>query len=125
MLDGMTDETRLNAHPVGEIDRRDGAIVVHLVGELDLYNAPEVREALLKVCQEQPQRLVIDLAEVDFVDSTALGVLIEARTRLPNRKSFLLASPGRETHRALSISGLDQHLAVHETVDAALEAAVD
>ena len=34
-------------------------------------------------------------AEVDFVDSTALGVLIEARARLANRQSFLLAAPGR------------------------------
>jgi anti-sigma B factor antagonist len=121
----MTDESRLNAHPVGGVERRSGAIVIHLVGELDLYNAPELREALLKLCEEQPERLVVDLEEVDFIDSTALGVLIEVRTRLANRRTFLLAAPGRETHRALTISGLDQHLAVHATVDAALEAAVD
>ena len=47
---------------------------------------------------------------MDFVDSTALGVLIEARAKLENRQAFLLAAPGLETHRALTISGLDQHL---------------
>ena len=119
---GMTDESRLNEHPVRGIDRRNGAVVIHLAGELDLYNAPEVRSALLELCSEQPERLVIDLGEVDFVDSTALGVLIEARTKLDDRETFLLAAPGLETHRALSISGLDQHLAVHETVEAALAA---
>lgn len=118
----MGDESRLSDHPVGAIDRQNGAVVVRLVGELDLYNAPEVRAALLQICAEQPERLVVDLGEVDFVDSTALGVLIEARTRLDNRRSFLLASPQLETHRALTISGLDQHLSVHETVEAALEA---
>ena len=118
----MTDETKLNEHPVGGIDRRNGAVVVHLVGELDLYNAPEVRTALLEVCAGQPERVVIDLAEVEFVDSTALSVLIEARTKLENRQSFLLASPGLETHRALTISGLDRHLSVHETVESALAA---
>lgn len=121
----MGDETRLNEHPVGGIDRQNGAVVVHLVGELDLYNAPEVRKALLELCAEQPERLVVDLAEVDFVDSTALGVLIEARTKLANRHAFLLASPRLETHRALTISGLDQHLSVHDTVDAALAAKFD
>ena len=127
MLGGGTnvsEETRLNAHPVGGIERRNGAVVVRLVGELDLYNAPEVRAALLEVCAEQPERLVVDLGEVDFVDSTALGVLIEARTKLANRQSFLLASPGLETHRALTISGLDQHLSVHDTVESALAATV-
>ncbi len=120
----MTDETKLNEHPVAGIDRRDDGVVIRLVGELDLYNAPEIRQALLEVCSEQPGRLVVDLAEVDFVDSTALGVLIEARAKLENRQAFLLAAPGRETHRALTISGLDRHLAVHETVAAALAAPI-
>jgi anti-sigma B factor antagonist len=125
MLDGsVSDESRLNEHPVAGIERRNGAVVVHLVGELDLYNAPEVRAALLEVCAEEPERLVIDLGQVDFVDSTALGVLIEARTKLANRRAFLLAAPGLETHRALQISGLDQHLSVHETVDDALASSV-
>jgi len=125
MLRTVTDESRLNEHPVAGVDRRNGAVVVHLVGELDLYNAPEMRTALLELAAEQPERLVVDLAEVDFVDSTALGVLIEARTKLENRQSFLLAAPGLETHRALTISGLDQHLGVHESVDSALAAPIE
>jgi anti-sigma B factor antagonist len=120
----MTDESKLNEHPVAGIDRRATGVVVRLVGELDLYNAAEVRAALLEICAEQPGRLVVDLTEVDFVDSTALGVLIEARSKLENRQSFLLAAPGRETHRALTISGLDRHLAVHDSVEAALAAQI-
>ncbi len=120
----MGDETNLNEHPVKDVERRDGAVIVHLTGELDLYNAPAVRTALLELCSEQPSRLVVHLGDVDFVDSTALGVLIEARTKLENRQSFFLASPGLETHRALTISGLDQHLAVHDTVESALSAPI-
>src|SRR3954466_1615723 len=105
--------------PVAGVDRTDGATVVRLGGELDLYNAHTVRETLIACCEEAPDRLVVDLSEVKFIDSTALGVLIEARTRMANRKSFLLAAPGLETRRALEISGLDRHFAVHETLDAA------
>ena len=119
-----TGERSLNEHPVAGIEHRDGAAIIHLAGELDLYNAPEVRTALLEMCAAQPERLVVDLGDVSFIDSTALGVLIEARTQLANRRSFLLAAPGLETHRALAISGLDQHLAVHESVDSALSAEV-
>jgi len=120
----LGEESRLNQPPIGGIERRNGAVVIHLVGELDLYSAPEVRANLLGLCAEQPERLVVDLAEVDFVDSTTLGVLIEARTKLENRRSFLLAAPRLETHRALMISGLDQHLPVHETVEDALAASL-
>jgi anti-sigma B factor antagonist len=110
--------------PVAGITRDDGSVVVSLAGELDLYNAHEVREALLECCAESPDRLVVDLSGVKFIDSTALGVLIEARTRLENRRGFLLAAPGLETKRALEISGLDRHFAVHDSLDAALAAAV-
>jgi len=112
----------LGEHPVSSVDRVDGALVVHLVGELDLYNAPNLREALSTLAAEEPNRVVIDLAEVEFVDSTALGVLIEVRSRLHEPRGFLLAAPGVETHRALQVSGLDRHLGVHATVEEALQA---
>ena len=101
-----------------------GACVVTLGGELDLYNAESVRKALLEAVADSPERIVVDLGEVEFIDSTALGVLIEARTKLDNGRAFLLASPGVETRRALEISGLDRHFAVHGTVSEALVAKV-
>ena len=111
-------------NPVTGIERNGSSVVVSVAGELDLYNAQALREALLSCCEEAPERLVVDLSEVTFIDSTALGVLIEGRTRMPNRRAFLLAAPGLETRRALEISGLDRHFVVHESLDEALAAAV-
>ncbi len=108
--------------PVVGVEEHDGAVVVRLSGELDLYNAHSVREELLAAADREPERLVVDLSELTFIDSTGLGVLIEARTRLPNRRAFLLAAPGLETRRALEISGLDRHFAVHASLDEALAA---
>jgi anti-sigma B factor antagonist len=105
------------------VDRRDGGVVLSLAGELDLYNAEEVRSALLDACAEEPEVLVVDLEGVSFIDSTALGVLVEARSLMADRKGFRLAAPGLETRRALEVSGLDQHFLVHDTVPEALEAA--
>lgn len=107
---------------VAGVDQRDGTVVVSLTGELDLYNAEEVRGALLDACATEPQALVVDLEEVRFIDSTALGVLIEARSRLADRSGFRLAAPGLETRRALEVSGLDRHFLVHDTVAEALAA---
>ena len=108
--------------PVSGVEQDNGATIVRLAGELDLYNAHLVREALLDVCAAKPERVVVDLGDVTFVDSTALGVLIEASKALENRRAFLLASPGLETRRALEVSGLDRHFTVLDSVEAALAA---
>lgn len=108
--------------PVAGIENRDGGVVVSLTGELDLYNAEAVRAALLECCADEPALLVVDLEQVKFIDSTALGVLIEARSRMANRSAFRLASPGLETRRALEVSGLDRHFSVHESTGAAFAA---
>jgi anti-sigma B factor antagonist len=110
--------------PIAAIDRNDSSVVVALAGELDLYNAHVVRDALLDCCSESPERLVVDLSEVKFIDSTALGVLIEVRSRMSNRRAFLLASPGLETRRALEVSGLDRHFSVHRSRAEALKASL-
>jgi anti-sigma B factor antagonist len=112
----------LREHPVREVVEQNGAVLVRLGGELDVYNAGVVREALVDAARRTCERVVVDLEAVDFVDSTLLGVLAESRTHLANRRAFLLASPGMAVRRALEVSGLDRHFEVHETVDSALDA---
>lgn len=117
----MDDEARrLRDQPVQGVVEHGRSIVVRLAGELDLYNAPMMREALFAVLESEPEQLVIDLAEVAFVDSTALGVLLETRSRLVRSESLVLAAPGVETRRTLQVSGLDRHITVADSVDAAL-----
>jgi anti-sigma B factor antagonist len=106
--------------PVVEISENGGAVVVRVAGELDLYNAPVLRSKLVECATRNPKRLVVDLGSVTFIDSTALGALIEARRTLADKTGFALASPGLEVRRALEISGLDRHFAVHASVEDAL-----
>jgi anti-sigma B factor antagonist len=120
----VTDAGGLHEPPVAGVEERDGAVVVHLAGELDLYNAHLVRDELIAAAGREPERLVVELSRLTFIDSTGLGVLIEARTRMSNRRAFLLVGPGLEARRALEISGLNRHFAVHDTLDEALSTAV-
>ena len=108
--------------PVKDVTSANGAVVVRLTGELDLYKAERLRDALFGASAAQPDRLVVDLSDVAFMDSTALGVLVEARSRLERRDAFVLAAPGLETRRALQRSGLDRHFAVRDSLEDALTA---
>jgi anti-anti-sigma factor len=104
---------------VRAVETRDDAVVVSLAGELDLYNADEVRRGLADAIGTGKGRVVVDLAAVDFLDSTALGAFVEARAK-GDRTEILLAGPRLETRRTLQVSGLDRHLPVHDSVAAAL-----
>ena len=113
----------LREPPVRSTEQRDGAVILRLGGELDLYNAEEVRSALIDAIDAGIARIVVDMSEVEFVDSTALGVLIEARSKI-GRDGLILAAPQAATRRTLAVSGLDRHLPVHDSVDSALAAGV-
>jgi anti-sigma B factor antagonist len=109
---------RLREPPVRGSEAVGAAVVVHLQGELDLYNAEELRSTLAETIAGGPARIVIDLADVEFVDSTALGVLLEAHARLAPG-TLQLARPRLETRRALQVSGLDRRLPVFDSIDQA------
>jgi anti-sigma B factor antagonist len=102
------------------VERHDTSVVVRLAGELDLYNSAEVREAIERAGAETPARLVADLTEVTFVDSTMLGSLVEAQKSLPEGTRLLLAGPTSDVRRALDVSGLARHFDVRESVADAL-----
>ena len=107
--------------PIVGLAERGDALVLSLTGELDLYTAPALREALRGAVERSPARLVVDLGGVTFIDSTALGALVEARSRLARDDAFALAAPGLEVRRALEVSGLDRHFSVHERIETAIE----
>jgi anti-sigma B factor antagonist len=119
---GATPLSQLGSHadPVLRVSESGDAVVVALTGELDLYNTPTLREALRGAAAREPRRLVVDLSEVTFVDSTVLGAFVEARAALGGGHAFVLAAPGLEVRRALEVSGLDSLFAVRDTVESAL-----
>jgi len=56
-------------------DVNDSSVVIRVEGDLDVYTAPRLKEALVEAAA-RGKRLVLDLSEVHFIDSTALGVLV-------------------------------------------------
>ena len=54
----------------------ESVAVVDVEGEVDIYSAPQFKEVLLQGIEEGASRIIVDLAKVTFIDSTALGVLV-------------------------------------------------
>lgn len=83
--------------------------VVSICGEADLHNAPEMERELLEVLQLGGSSVVVDFAEVGFIDSTVLGLLLRYQPRFRDRGGDLvLVSDDRRILRTLEITGLDR-----------------
>jgi anti-sigma B factor antagonist len=106
--------------------RRDPpAAVVALVGEHDAYSAQRL-ENELAVLLEANQRVVVDLRDASFIDSTTLSVLLAARRRAEESSlGFALVLHDRDftqVHQILELTGLDRSFAVCGKLEDALDA---
>jgi anti-sigma B factor antagonist len=92
-------------------------------GELDLYAAPELKRRLASAIDAGKTRIVVDLTDASFMDSTALGVLLGALKRLRVRDGTLAVASEQPTIlRILEVTGMNQVLDLHKTADDALTA---
>ncbi len=97
----------------------DGArLLFKLRGSLDLATAPTVRAALSEATETGTQDLIVDLTQLEFLDSTGLGVLIGAHRRAAERGGSLrlVVSEG-PILRLLNITGLIAVFAVYHTLE--------
>jgi anti-anti-sigma factor len=81
-------------------------------GELDLATAPQL-EAVVLEALDAGGRVLVDLHELDFMDSTGVRVLVAAHTRAEgDRERFAIVRPprGSEVARIIEVSGLDAEL---------------
>jgi anti-sigma B factor antagonist len=94
-----------------------GGLVVHVQGQVDLYVAPDLKERLVDAIDRADGRVVVDVTESTFLDSTAISTLVSAHRRAARRGGrVVLVSTSDEIARTLSITGLDAILDVVESV---------
>ncbi len=95
--------------------------VIQLGGEVDLYTAPEFKERLVELIENGKTKIVVDLSEATFIDSTTLGVLVGGVKRLrPAGGSLALVCSDQNITKIFEITGLDRVFPIHATRDEAL-----
>jgi anti-sigma B factor antagonist len=103
-----------------------GHYVIAARGEIDLFTAPELKQVITEVIESGERRVAIDLSEVSFLDSTALGVLIGAVKRLRSRGGALaVVNTDSSIAKTFKITGRDQIFTIVSSRAEALEALDD
>ena len=110
-----------NASAADPTPERDSSNVLPLKGEIDLHVSPSVTASLNSMIEKKPQRLVVDLSDVSYIDSAGLAALIGAMQKVEGYGGKFLLAGLQETVRSIfEISRLDQVFQIFPDADAAL-----
>jgi anti-sigma B factor antagonist len=103
---------------------RSDLAVVTLGGEVDYEVSPQLRTRIVRAIKEGRRRLVLDLTDVTFIDSTAIGVIAGAVERLDEAGggSLAVVCTHEKVLQILEITGLDSVITLYRSRDEAVSA---
>ncbi len=64
-------------------------ILLDISGEIDLYNAPQLKDIINKYIEEKKYNIIINLAKVNYIDSSGIGALISSLANLKKYQGSL------------------------------------
>ncbi len=101
----------------------DGKTIVAVGGEIDVYTAPKLRDKITELVGQGSYHLVVDMQQVEFLDSTGLGVLVGGLKKVrAHSGSLQLVCNQDRLLKIFRITGLAKVFVIHETADEALAA---
>jgi anti-anti-sigma factor len=110
------------AETVLSAESRGDSMVITIHGDLDIVTSPRLDETLTRA-QNTHQRVILDFTDVDFLDTSALAVIVGHWKKLEAAGGMLALAGARYRYtKTLWITGLADKLTLHETVAEALDA---
>jgi len=97
--------------------------VVSVAGEIDVYTAPQLREKLVELVDAGNHDIAVDMREVDFLDSTGLGVLVGTLKRVKSADgSLTLVCSQERILKIFRITGLERVFTIVSSIEEATDA---
>jgi anti-anti-sigma factor len=109
------------------IEKVDGVPIAHLREDIDASNASVAQQELADALGPDALSLVVDLGDIQYMDSAGIDMLLRLSDRLDHRRAKLIVviPDGSQLKRLVSIVGLPRAIAVHSTLPDALEEAAE
>ena len=106
--------------------RKDGHVVIEVMGEVDMYTEPRLRELFIDLVNSGEYKLIVSLEKVEFFDSGGLGVLTGGLKRVrAHDGSLSLVCTAERILRIFRATGLSKVYPIFDTVEEALTAGGD
>ncbi len=101
--------------------RKNDVVIISLSGSLEIGKQAKLKEEIQKLIPGDTKQLVLDIAQVDFIDSTCLGAFVALSRTLKQKNGDLkIAAATEEVKSILQITRLDKVFQIYNTVDEAV-----
>jgi len=95
----------------------DRKCTIEISGEIDIYSGPDFRTRLYSIISEEEKDLVLDLCNLNYIDSMGLGILVGALKRVKEQKhDIIILNPQNTVRKLFRITGLDKVFVIKENV---------
>ena len=83
--------------------------IIETIGDIDIASSKDLKEVLVNKFQEKEQDIILDFTQLNYIDSTGLGIIIGAYGRMEESgKNLSIVHPKESIKRLLTITGLDK-----------------
>ncbi|MDH5721027.1 MAG: STAS domain-containing protein [Spirochaetia bacterium] len=101
----------------------EGNVIIDIEGEIDLYNAPEVKETIKKLIDDKKLKIIVNLSKVSYIDSSGIGALISAVTALKKEQGYLkLVNVYASVKKVFELTKLTSFFDIYDSEEAAIKA---
>lgn len=100
---------------------RDNYQLFRLAGLLDAFSEPTFRKVIGKFIEEGPQHVILDLSQIDFIDSSGLGALVQLAKQAQSAGGTSQIVTNARVTQTVKLVRLEKFLSLRQNVEAALE----
>ncbi len=103
-----------------KIDRKDddGITILSIDGEIDLYNAPDIKDIVNKLVEEKKMKVIIDLDKVTYIDSSGIGALISSLSNLKKNQGRLkVCNVSGSVHKIFTLTKLTNFFELYDSLE--------
>jgi len=98
-------------------------VILDISGEIDLYNAPEIKDIVNKLIEQKKYNVIINLKEVTYIDSSGIGALISSLSNLKKYQGGLkIINVFASVKKVFELTKLTSFFEIYDLEDEAVKA---
>lgn len=102
-----------------ELQQKSDVAILSLRGEVDVSQATVLRDKLLEIINQGNGRLLVDMSQVEYIDSSGLSVLVAAHRKCQGKGGMMgLVNPQKPVQQVFQLTRMDKLFNVYPTVEA-------